>query len=170
MISPSPANAQVLGEPWPAGSVDQLTRAVGEGWWSLEYAESPVVHRVTNIGTTPFRLIAVTHLVGPRSAGTSGEVRVPAGLPGVIEAESVWFVRARLRVAAGRTVAVPAGPDPVVVIQVSAGRVEVSGDGGSEGSTDSSGGWLVLAPGGRHELRSSSAEDVTVVLVQVVTG
>jgi hypothetical protein len=159
-----------LGQAWPEGSADQLTRAVGEGWWTLEYADSPVVHRVTNIGTTPFRLIAVTHLDGPRSAGRSGEVPAPARLPGVIEAESAWFVRARLRVEPGRTVSVPGGRDPVVMIQVSAGRVEVSGDGGLERATDSVGGWVVLASGGRHELHSSSTEDVTVVLVQVVTG
>ena len=70
MISPSPANAQVLGQPWPeAGIVEPLSREIGDGWWTLEYGAHPVVHRVTNIGDRPFRLIAVTN----RTKGEPGE-------------------------------------------------------------------------------------------------
>jgi hypothetical protein len=168
MISPSPANAQTLGDPWPEGSVDQLTRTVGEGWWTLDYGEHPVVHRVTNIGAAPFRLIAVTNLGDARPSEMSEEVQTSTPLPGTIEAESSWFVRARASVGADSTVVVPAGLDPVVAIQVSPGRVEASDDEGLVGSTDAVGGWVVLDPGARHELRSSSPEDVTIVLVQVV--
>jgi len=169
MISPSFANAQALGEPWPeTGIVDQLTRAVGEAWWTLEYAEHPLVHRVTNIGTTPFRLIAVTNLGGSRSPGPRADARRFPHLPGTIEAESAWFERSRVTVEADRAVVVPPGPDPVVVIQVSPGRIDAFDEDSAAGSTDAVGGWLVLDAETRHELRSSVTEGVTVVLVEVL--
>lgn len=169
MISASPAAAQVRGEPWPeTGVTDRLTRSIGEGWWTLEYADEPLIHRVTNVGDALFRLIAVTNLGGPRSAGTSGRAAPPAALPGTIEAESAWFRRARLALAPGETAPLAAGPDPVVAIQVSPGRLDIRSGDRPIGSVGALGEWVLLEAGADYELRSAGPGPVTVVLVQVL--
>lgn len=170
MISSSPANAQVLGQPWPeAGVVEQLSREVGDGWWTLEYGEHPVVHRVTNIGDRPFRLIAVTNLTDGEPEGTPEAS--PGALPGTLEAESPWFRRARVTVPPDRRVPVDPGDEPVVAIQVSTGAASIFRDGpesGPAGSTASLGEWIVLDPGVDYELQATSSVDVTLVLVQIL--
>jgi hypothetical protein len=169
MISPSPANAQVLGQPWPeAGIVEQLSREVGDGWWMLEYREHPVVHRVTNTGDRPFRLIGVTNRTGGEPEGVVGAS--PADLPGTLEADSPWFRRVRLTVTPDPPALVPNGADPVVAIQVSPGAVSATSSppGSSPGSTTALGEWIVLEPGVDYALRATSAAEVTVVLVQVL--
>ena len=94
---------------------------------------------------------------------------IGTSLPGVVEAESPWFVRSRIRIESGRSVVVPNGQDPVVAIQVSDGLVEVRNEeGASVGTTEALGGWIVLDADMRHELRATAGGAVTVVLVQVL--
>lgn len=170
MISPSPANAQLLGQPWPeSGVVEQLSREVGDGWWTLEYGEHPVVHRVANIGEQPFRLIAVTNLTEgdpPEASETP-----PVSLPGTLEAESPWFRRVRVAVPPDAPLVVPPGADPVLAVQVSAGSLSAttgSPDSPPVGGTDALGEWLVLEPGVGHQLRATSSDPVALVLVQIL--
>jgi quercetin dioxygenase-like cupin family protein len=106
----APANANA-NAPSRAGNVSSVT----------SYTSQPLTHRVTNVGTGLFRLMAIANY-GP---GTDSEAPEP-NPPGDQLAENRWFRAWRVQLEPGQSTAWHRSATPVVAVQVVAGEVEVS--------------------------------------------
>jgi hypothetical protein len=160
-VAVSVTTSQALGREWPRPvRADGPSGRVGDAFWTLEYARSPLTHRVANIGDGLFRLIAVTNL---GSGGTS-----TFALPGALEAESQWFRRSRLTLPPGGTADLQTIPSPILIVQVTPGQVEVRQPEGRANSSSELGGWLLAEPGRTGVLANPGSSAVVVVLVQVL--
>ncbi len=162
MVGSSTTTAQVLGREWPRvvpGAAP--AQQIGSAFWSLEYATTPLTHRVANIGSGEFRLIAVTN------RGT-GNTNGPSGLPGTMEAESQWFRRSRLVLEAGASAQFQEVRFPVVLIMVTEGTLQAQYQDSNIASARTLGGWLVLDPGRSYTVRNTGGTAVTVVVVEVL--
>lgn len=161
-IGTSSTDQMVLGGTWngtqprdpPPGRIGAV-RAV------QTYAERPVTHRVTNVGRTLFRLIAVPS----RRPGSDA----PAGgtLPGEVIAENRWFRHAVLTVRADETSGGHTTVAPTVLVLVREGRVAVEHGDGWVTSLESPGESTVLPPGARYHVRNGGAASADLVLVEV---
>jgi hypothetical protein len=158
-IGASATNSQVLGRDWPP-TPGGGRQTVGTGFWTLEYATAPLTHRVANVGSSLFRLIAVTNL------GKGSDAR-QAELPGQIEAESRWFRRSRLTLEPGAKVELMAVA-PVLAVQVSAGMMGNRQYDQFGRGTKAVGEWVLLPPGDPHTLENPGTTAVTFVFVQIV--
>ncbi len=172
-IDASPTKAQVLGNAWPPGNTPTGAAAAltvpGRGFWSLEYAEQPLTHRVTNTGTGLFRLIAVTNEGrGINEAEQAGRL-VADTLPGTLEAESRWFRRARLTLPPGADARLRSSAGPVLVVQVSPGRATGAGFSARGASaTAAAGDWMLVETAEPVRLSNTGEGDVVLLLVQVL--
>jgi hypothetical protein len=168
LINRSPIHAQALGQPWPPldPASDSLP-PVGNGWWTLEYAREPLTHRVANIGSELFRLIAVINR-GPGRPNPSVDA-ASSRMPGSFEAESEWFIRSRLSLQPGEESRAETLVSPIVVVQVSPGEAELWTRDDLAGSTRAAGDWLVLDRGSTYRLRNPGHGVATLILVEVLT-
>lgn len=90
------------------------------------YALRPVTHRVTNVGTTPFRLIGIMN-AGP---GTAREARAPSSdLPGALEQASSWFQASRLVLQPAVGIPSHTASTPLIIVQPGGGRVHAEREG-----------------------------------------
>jgi quercetin dioxygenase-like cupin family protein len=160
-ISLSPTKAQELGQEW--GRVSGGAGTIGNISVNAAYATAPVAHRVTNLGDTPFRLIAVLN-GGP---GQSASGSVPLGTAGPPEKEDRWFRSTHRTLADQATWEWEASGRPVVIVQVSSGAVVVELAAGSTHELRASGDFVVLPSGTRAQLRSVGPGPVTLGIVEV---
>lgn len=124
----------------------------------------PLTHQVANIGSGPFRLIAVIN----RGAGSDPPAK-PELAPGSLEAESRWFQRRRLTVPAGASVELPALSSPSLLIQVTGGAARLTDSTNRpSGSTSASGDWLLWERDIDYTLENASSELAGFVVVHVL--
>jgi hypothetical protein len=166
LISAAVTVSQTLGQEWTArGSGAQPARAAGDAWWSLDYGERPLTHRVANVGSTVYHLIGITNRApGP----TSGQIGAANVVPGEVEAESRWFRRTRLTLPVGGEARLQGRAGPVLAVQVTAGRLDVVAATGSTRRTSAAGGWLLQEADQAYRLLNPGTGPVTLVLVQVL--
>ncbi len=150
-VSISPTDSQILGGDWGGvnptdpsrfrmDATDEITR----------YAARPVTHRVRNVGTRLFRLIAVTNARSPEAPPGAAP---GAKLPGDLERVSPWFRVARLILSAGESSEWFDAVLPTVLVQPEAATVRVDRESPA-GSSElrNAGSWLYLAPGTRYRI------------------
>ena len=127
----------------------------------LSYAERPVTHQVTNVGSTLFRLIAIPSL-------RSGAEGVAMGsLPGEILAENRWFRHATLTIGRlGRSGSAIAQA-PTVLVLIRDGRVAVEHGDGWTTSLERAGAIVVVPAGASYGLRNSADAEAEVAIVEV---
>jgi len=161
-VSVSQTEAQVLGREWPAAGPRGWSRMSGvAAVMDSGYATDPVTHRVTNVGTGLFRLIAVTNSrgTGPSPVGRAGDP-----LPGVAVLTSSWFTATQLVVMPGVRSGWRTAQAPIVIVEPGPGHSRVERDSGGESTVlDRPGSWAYVAAGTRYRLAGSA----TLVLVQV---
>jgi quercetin dioxygenase-like cupin family protein len=164
-VSISPTDSQILGGDWGGvkptdpsrfrmDATDEITR----------YAARPVTHRVKNVGTRLFRLIAVTNARDPAAPSSA----VPAAkLPGELERESPWFRASRLALSAGEVSEWCDAVLPTILIQPEAGtaRVEREPPAGSAELRDA-GSWIHLPPGTRYRIANLCASRTVLVVAE----
>src|SRR5688572_5399266 len=109
-VSAAPVDIQLLDGKWggthPAADPG---RKPGDVNVDTSYVRQPITHRVTNVGSRLFNLIAITNSrTSPADAG-------PAELPGSLELQSRWFTQSRVRLSAGAARQWHSHPSPTIV-------------------------------------------------------
>lgn len=159
-IDVSPTDAQPLGGAWEGTKpTDDPGREPGDVRIDSSYAATPLTHRVTNVGGSLFRLLAI-------SARSNQPVSHTGELPGRIEATSSWFRQSRVALPAGETSGWHTSASSVLVVQPLAGRTEVMTDTGAQ-ALDAPGAWTLIAPGQRYRMRNAGAGSGNALVIQV---
>lgn len=134
-ISGSRIRTQVLGSDWGGGAArdgDRAGRASappaartpalpGRVTSTTSYADTPVTHRVGNIGDTLYRVIAIGNL----SKGAEADTDDVSGLGVTPEIVNRYYRAFRVSLAPGDFTALHKHAWPVVLVQQTAGQIEV---------------------------------------------
>jgi mannose-6-phosphate isomerase-like protein (cupin superfamily) len=164
-VSISPTDAQILGGKW-AGVGPQGSSRFRLDATELDtlYAPQPVTHRVANVGTGPFRLIAVTNGRVPSTPNRA----LRDSSPGTLERSSSWFRQTRLILEPGTSSAWYTSRLTVVLVQPAEGYASIDRAlTATPNALDGPGSWVYLPAGTRFRLRNEGANSITVVIVQV---
>lgn len=159
-VSASPTDFQLLTGTWggthPAADPG---RKPGDVNVDTMYVHQPITHRVTNVGSRLFNLIAITtSTVAPHDLG-------PPEMPGGLELQNRWFTQSRVRLAAGTGPRWYSASSPTVVVQPVSGAATVILESGENHALNSPGSWTLVPAGARYQLTSPNA--ATLVVVQV---
>lgn len=165
-VSIAPFDYQLLGTGWKGSQPDdadhfRMDRVLADTF----YAWRKVIHRVTNTGKVPLRLIAISNAgrgAGPATFDWSLEI------PGHLELTSSWYQVTRLELPAGVETEWSRSSRPVVIVQPAAGDARlqrekpdvIEGLGGV-------GGVQFVPAGQRYRLRNDGETPTTLVVVQV---
>jgi quercetin dioxygenase-like cupin family protein len=162
-IGVSTTNAQSLGGRWGGAQSAPSSRRTGSLSVNLAYGERPQTHRVTNVGSSLFRLIGIVNYgPGDHSPGLH-----EGGSPGVVDAENPWFRAYRLVLQPGEASPMHFSPRHVVGVQVSEGRAEVFATGVGAKTLGSAGEWFFLDPESEHRIRNLGTAPLELVVVEV---
>jgi hypothetical protein len=159
-VSAAPVDIQLLAGTWggthPAADPG---RKPGDVNVDTSYVRTPITHRVTNVGSQLFNLIAITNsTVSPRDTGSPE-------IPGALELQNRWFIQSRARLAAGDAPRWYSAVSPTIVVQPLAGAATVLLASGENLVLDTPGSWALVPAGSRYRLTSPDA--ATLVVVQV---
>ncbi|MEW6320440.1 MAG: hypothetical protein AB1635_05065 [Acidobacteriota bacterium] len=168
-ISRSQTRSQVLGREWSGGSASTPPTAAARPAAAPErlvssipgYAAQPQTHRVNNVGTSLFRLIAVSN----GSAGGAGVDDETPGTPGTVELVNDFFRAYRVSLAAGAATASHQHKTPVAVVQATSGHTR--SEGGATGEITDAGKFVWIPAGTSHALRNAGASGVEIIEVEV---
>ena len=159
-VSAAPVDIQLLAGKWggthPAADPG---RKPGDVNVDTSYVRAPITHRVTNVGSQLFNLIAITN-----STVSPGDIGSPE-IPGALELQNRWFIQSRARLAAGAPPRWYLAASPTVVVQPLAGAATVLLESGENHVLDTPGSWALVPAGTRYRLTSPSS--ATLVVVQV---
>ena len=160
-VSVPPVDVQLLNDKWggthPAADPG---RKPGDVNVDTSYVRQPITHRVTNVGSQLFNLIAIT------SSTASPSDLGPSSMPGLLELENRWFTQSRVRLSAGASQHWYSAPSPTIVVQPVRGAATVLLESGQKHVLDTPGSWALLPAGARYQLTSPRA--ATLVVVQVM--
>jgi hypothetical protein len=133
----------------------------GEARSVLSYADEPLTHRVTNVGSTLYRLVAV-------ATRTGGSVTDPSlePLPGAAELDSEWFRVSRLELSPGEQVFRRAVA-PVAVVLIRPARVAIHHADGWTSTLEAAGQVRVIEAAESYRLENAGDAAVEIVLVEV---
>jgi quercetin dioxygenase-like cupin family protein len=160
-VSAAPVDIQLLNEQWGGTRPDaDPGRKPGDVNVDTSYVRQPITHRVTNVGSQLFNLIAITNsTVSPNDLGSSE-------MPGALELQNRWFTQRRARLSAGATQQWYSAPSPTIVVQALPGAATVLLESGEEYALNAPGSWALVPAGARYQLTSPSS--ATLVVVQVM--
>ncbi len=127
------------------------------------YAEQPLTHRVTNVGRTLFRLIAIPS----RRLGTETAAAPPPTLPGVLVSETRWFRHAILAVVGNEASREYEAHAPTVLVMIHNGRVLVERGDGWITSLEAAGQSTVISEGERYWIRNGIEKNSDIAIVEV---
>lgn len=163
-MSASSTSSQPLGGEW-----DNASDGRSPGWepgttfQNLRYAQQPYMHRVANVGTHMFRLIAVTnHGQGARDDESGAE----RGLPGEQAVESRYFRTRRLTLDPGEATPWARSDNHVIGVQVSPAWFQIRKRGGETETVSGLGEFFLNRPGVEFRIRNPGDDPVDVVLVE----
>ena len=170
-VATAPIDAQTLGGPWAGVRPGAPNRfVVGEASSDTLYVARPVTHRVANVGTSPFHLIAI---LSDGFGGSSNRAAPDADEPpGEIGVRSSWFLQTRVTLAPGASTGWHTTALRLILVQPRPGRItaEFQPAGASRTATDvldGAGSWSRLARGTRYRVRNDGSSSATVMLIQV---
>lgn len=163
-IATVPTDAQPLGGAWGgATAISDPGWRPGDTRSDTLYAIRPLTHRVTNVGSGPFRLIAVLngHKGGPAAAEEGAES------PGTPEIQSSWFRQTRLTLAPGQSSDWYTSSAPIVIVQPGMGPVLVDqASAKKKDPLNRPGDWTYVPPGSRYRVTNSGTAQTVVVVVR----
>ena len=156
----APVATQLLGGLWnPPGP--QHVR--GKVRIDSGYVQQSLTHRVTNVGGTLFRLLAITSSA-PASGGASDTA---PGLPGSIELVSTWYRQARVEVSPGSATEWRTSGRPVLVVQPESTGLEVEIEGAGRRRLEGPGAWLLIPTGSRYRIANGGMASIAAVAIQI---
>lgn len=159
-VSASPVDFQVLDGKWegtPPGA--DPGRRPGDVNVDTSYVRKPITHRVTNVGSELFNLIAITS--STPSPGESG----PTEMPGSLEFHGRWFTQSRVRVSADAAQRWYSALSPTIVVKPVSGAATVLLESGERHVLSAPGSWVLIPAGTRYQFMS--LDSATLVIVQV---
>jgi hypothetical protein len=127
----------------------------------LSYADEPLTHQVTNVGSTLFRLIAIPNMGGGSDENVSGK------LPGAIVTENRWFRHAAATLEAIERTERFRAEAPTVIVLVADGRVALEREDGWVSSLERAGSVVVVPAGASYRLRNATSDAADIVVVEV---
>jgi len=159
-VSVAPVDIQPLGGPWNGTlPTDDPGRMAGSVNIDTSYVRQTVTHRVTNVGSQLFNLIAITSSSGsPRDPGSTE-------LPGMLESRTRWFWQSRVHLTPDAAPRWYSAPSPTIVVQPLAGAATVVLESGEQHRLATPGSWALVPAGTRYQLTTTSAATLAVVLV-----
>jgi quercetin dioxygenase-like cupin family protein len=158
-ISISATDTQILGKEWLGLGPNDRSRFTGLVVASdTSYAQTPLTHRVKNVGQSLFRLIAITNAATPEAAATQS----PPGKPVLT---SPWYSATQLTIVPQASSEWATPNAPTVIVLPGTGRVRVEGTR-EDTPMAAPGSWVYIETGQRYRITNLSAGVVTVVLVQ----
>lgn len=164
-VAVSATDVQVLGEAWSGvGPKDRTHFYPGAIDPDTTYAVRSLTHRVTNAGTTNYRLIGV---LNSGHGIVAGLPTVRLDLPGITEHFSSWFQASRLTVPIGARGRWFVAPVAVVIVQPGAGRTRIDRTIGASTRLDGAASWVVLPAGTHFRVRNDGSVAGELVFVGV---
>src|SRR5688572_29095698 len=159
-VSAAPVDIQRLNDKWDGTLPDaDPGREAGDVNVDTSYVRQPVTHRVTNVGSQLFNLIAITSsTVSPVDSGTPE-------MPGGLELQNRWFTQSRARLATGPAPRWYLASSPTIVVQPVPGEATLLLDSGGKHALNAPGSWALVPAGSRYQLTSPSS--ATLVVIQV---
>jgi len=159
-VSAAPVDIQLLNGKWggthPAADPG---RKPGDVNVDTSYVRAPITHRVTNVGSQLFNLIAITSsTVSPVDSGTPE-------MPGDLELRNRWFTQSRVRLAPGTALGWYSSSSPTIVVQPLPGTATVLLKSGEKQTLNTPGSWALIPAGTPYQLTSPGS--ATLVVVQV---
>lgn len=171
-IGRSATRSQVMGQAWRGSAVTTATSAppsalpppamsVAERrvFSVVNYVEQPLTHRVNNIGTSLFRLIAIVN----QSPGGADDRDDVSGAEDTPEILNRYYRARRVVLAPGQSGRPHRHAVPVVVVQQSAGRVVI--DGSMQAELRAPGMFAYHGGVGRHGINNLG--DTTIETIEV---
>jgi hypothetical protein len=126
-----------------------------------DFVSAPVTHKVANEGPGLFHIIA---LVNASAGNRNLTVDRPKGLAGEPQLENAWFRSYRVDLAPGEETAVQVHALPSVVIQVTAGIVQVTRDDMVIAELDHPAAWAWRKAGRSYRVRNAGQVSTAVVI------
>lgn len=159
----SPTSAQIAGGEWPASPARPPRSAIGNVRIDSSYVLQPITHRVTNMGDSLFRLLAITSSGPAPGSVTDGR----GALPGIVELRSTWFQQSGVELAAQAVTEWFVSERPVLVVQPLAMRLAVECDGRPLHTLAHAGSWLLVPTRVRCRIVNVGLESATAVAIQI---
>lgn len=178
-ISRSQTRSQVLGEEWSGGEARTAGPSAerpeapasppppeGPGRVNSisSYVDTPVTHRVNNVGDSLFRLIAVVN----QSTGSEADADDVSGLSPKPELLNRYFRAHRVRLAPGQATSRHRHATPIVVVQQTAGRLSV--EGATRAEVSEPGAFAFDEGRGTHEVKNVGDSPVDLIEVELRGG
>jgi hypothetical protein len=158
-INVSVTDGQPIGRAWGGAlPTDDPRWQPGAADVDSSYAATPLTHRVTNVGSGPFRLLAI-------SVKDNAPVVHGGELPGRLETTSSWFRWSRVALTANQSTEWFTATSPTLVVQPLAGETEVVIDAMTERLSDA-GAWRLVARGQRYRIRNVGPSAGTTLVIQ----
>lgn len=160
-VSVAPVDIQLLNGRWggthPAADPG---RKPGDVNVDTSYVRQPLTHRVANVGSQLFNLIAITNSTASPGDGD------PPDMPGVLEVQNRWFMQSRARVSADWPRQWYSARSPTIVVHPLPGAATVLRESGEKHVLDTPGSWVLIPAGARFQLASPSSATLVVVRVR----
>ena len=134
---------------------------IGAVWAVESYAQRPVTHRVTNVGTTLFRLIAV------QIRNPDTDVVASGPLPGDLVHKDRWFRHSTLSLGGSLASGPHIATAPSVLVLVRDGRIAIEHADSWVTSLETAGQTAMIYEGDRYWIRNSGAVGADLVIVDV---
>lgn len=182
-ISSSRVRTQVLGADWGGGGRDGAANAAGARGGAAgpassgtpssapgrvtsttSYADTPLTHRVGNVGVSLYRLIAIGNL----STGSDASTDDVSGLGASPEIVNRYYRAFRVSLASEASTAPHKHAWPVVVVQQTAGELTI--DGSSHATTTEPGKFAFHDGSGTHLVKNTGRVTTEFVEVELRGG
>lgn len=159
-------NSQPLGQPWrPVRARPASERpSRGDVTVNVRYPQQPLSHRVTNVDTTVFHLIAVGNYGAGDTLAAAQQLAPPAG---EVEIDNAYYRASRLRLAPGESTGWLRYSTPVVGVQPDAGRAQLTFRNGTVQELAAAGAWFFADAEAEYQLSNRGDADVVIVLTEV---
>jgi hypothetical protein len=164
-VAVSPTDVQPFGGEWegvPAS--DDPGWGPGDVASNIDYADQPVTHRVRNVGSSLFRLIAV---INKRNQPSERPARHGIPLPGEVETDNAWFYQSRVTIAPCESVGLQQADSPTVVVQPSPGRLEFLVHPRNRKLMASLGDFAVADPGQSFDVTNRGSSPASIVIIKL---
>jgi len=163
-VSVSPTDVQLADRAW-AGTLP----SADPGWHpgdvviDSSFVQTPLTHRVTNVGTQLFRLILINNSHSAQNTAPGSLL----GSPGEAGLNSSWFLQSRLIIPTQSVTKLETASLPTILVQPVGGRISVSVSDRPEQVLDGPGAWLSLPTGARYRVRNVGTQPANIVVVQI---
>ena len=159
-LSRSPVAIQVLGGDWITATPATAPPRVRI---DSTYAVNSLTHRVTNTGTTQFRLLAIISSTRMSTAPIVAQTE----LPGTVEIRSTWFWQSRFQISPQSGTEWRTSGVPVLIVQPLEGQLDVEVEGKGHQQLERPGTWSLVPAHMRYRIANRGTAAADAVAIQI---